>query len=281
MLNGPTRPLDRLLIFKMIVLHLFLLSLFATRLFALDNGLARTPPMGWMSWATFFCQVDCEKYPNDCINEKLYQEMADKLVSDGFRDAGYNRVHIDDCWMELSRDKHGKLVADRERFPSGMKNLAKYMHDRKLELGIYEDFGTKTCAGYPGSIDHIKDDADTFASWDIDYLKFDGCYVDTDLMPTGYPKMEQALNRTGRPIVYACGWPLFFHLAHKEHKVNYNDVRKACNSWRIFDDVEGSWKSIVSIIDYVERYQDVLAAAQKPGGWNDPDMVGLNSGFHL
>ncbi|RCN25425.1 hypothetical protein ANCCAN_28862, partial [Ancylostoma caninum] len=82
---------------------------------SLDNGLARTPPMGWMSWATFFCEIDCDKYPNHCINEKLYQDMADRLVSDGFLEAGYNRVHIDDCWMEKSRE-HGRLVADRKRF---------------------------------------------------------------------------------------------------------------------------------------------------------------------
>ncbi|KHJ99089.1 hypothetical protein OESDEN_00913 [Oesophagostomum dentatum] len=112
--------------------------------------------MGWMSWATFFCEIDCEKSPSGCISEKLYQEMADRLVSDGFRDAGYNRVHIDDCWMERSRDEQGRLVADRKRFASGIKNLSKYMHDRQLELGIYEDFGTKTCEGYPGSIEHIK-----------------------------------------------------------------------------------------------------------------------------
>ncbi|KAL6725739.1 hypothetical protein Aduo_007772 [Ancylostoma duodenale] len=239
---------------------------------SLDNGLARTPPMGWMSWATFFCEIDCDKYPNHCINEKLYQDMADRLVSDGFLEAGYNRVHIDDCWMEKSRE-HGRLVADRKRFPSGMKNLAKYMHDRKLQLGIYEDFGTKTCAGYPGSLDHMKEDAETFASWDVDYLKFDGCFVDTDLMPQGYPKMERALNATGRPIVYACGWPLFFHIHGKEEKIKYDDVRAACNSWRIYDDVLGSWESIAGIIRYVEKYQDILAAAQRPGGWNDPDML--------
>ncbi|CAJ0589230.1 unnamed protein product [Cylicocyclus nassatus] len=240
---------------------------------ALENGLARTPPMGWMSWATFFCQTDCEKYPNKCISEKLYQDMADRLVEDGFLDAGYNRVHIDDCWMERSRDKHGRLVADRKRFPSGIKKLAKYMHDRNLELGIYEDFGTKTCEGYPGSLNHINTDAKTFASWDVDYLKLDGCYVDTALMPSGYPKMERALNRTGRPIVYACGWPFFFYKAGKEAQVNYDEVRAACNSWRIYEDVLGSWDSIAGIIRFVDKNQDVLAAAQKPGGWNDPDML--------
>ncbi|CAJ0589229.1 unnamed protein product [Cylicocyclus nassatus] len=229
--------------------------------------------MGWMSWATFLCQTDCEKYPDDCINEKLYQDMADRLAEDGFLDAGYNRVHIDDCWMERSRDKHGRLVADRKRFPGGMKKLAKYMHDRNLELGIYENLGTTTCEGYPGSLNHINTDAKTFASWDVDYLKLDGCYVDTALLPSGYRKMERALNRTGRPIVYACGWPYYFYKEGKEAQVNYDKVRAACNSWRIYHDVLGSWESIANIIRFVDENQDVLASAQKPGGWNDPDML--------
>ncbi|ETN82709.1 hypothetical protein NECAME_17654 [Necator americanus] len=92
-------------------------------------------------------------------------------------------------------------------------------------------------------------------------------------MKTGYPKMERALNGTGRQIVYACGWPLFFHTAGKEDEIKYDEVRAACNSWRIYDDVEGSWSSIAGIISYVEEHQDVLAAAHGPGGWNDPDML--------
>ncbi|EYB92313.1 hypothetical protein Y032_0195g1475 [Ancylostoma ceylanicum] len=223
--------------------ELAVLVCLAVAVSTLDNGLARTPPMGWMSWATFYCQIDCDTYPNHCINEKLYRDMADRLAEDGFLEAGYNRVHIDDCWMERSRDKHGRLVADLKRFPSGIKELAKYT------------------------------DADTFASWDVDYVKLDGCYVDTDLMPIGYPKMERALNATGRPIVYACGWPFFFYKDGKKSLIKYDDVRAACNSWRIYEDVAGSWESIADIIRYVEENQDVLIAAQKPGGWNDPDML--------
>lgn len=239
----------------------------------LDNGLARTPPMGWMSWATFYCEINCKAHPDHCINEKLYRDMADRLVEDGFLAVGYNRVHIDDCWMERARDKKGRLAADHKRFPGGIKSLAKYMHSKGLELGIYEDFGTATCEGYPGSLQHLKMDAETFASWDVDYLKLDGCNVNITLMPFGYPKMERALNATGRKIVYACGWPLFFYTAGKKDFVNYTAVREACNSWRIFDDVAGNWNSIASIIRYVDENQHVLAAAQGPGAWNDPDML--------
>ncbi|KAK6011065.1 hypothetical protein OSTOST_23861 [Ostertagia ostertagi] len=98
----------------------------------------------------------------------------------GYRDAGYVSVHVDDCWMGRQRDRAtGKLTADPIRFPSGMHNLARYMHVRGLKFGIYEDFGTKTCAGFPGSLGHLQLDANTFAEWEVDYLKLDGCNVDT------------------------------------------------------------------------------------------------------
>ena len=83
--------------------------------------------MGWMSWARFECELNCQKHPNDCINEQLYKQMADRMVEDGFKDAGYKSVHIDDCWMERTRDDHGRLVPDRERFPSGIAALADYV----------------------------------------------------------------------------------------------------------------------------------------------------------
>ncbi|KAK6061342.1 hypothetical protein COOONC_00996 [Cooperia oncophora] len=153
---------------------------------ALENGLARTPPMGWMSWTAFYCEMNCVKHPRACINENLYMEMADALVMGGYREAGYVSVHVDDCWMGRERDRTtGKLVADPYRFPSGMHNLARYMHARGLKFGIYEDFGTKTCAGFPGSLGHLQVDANTFAEWEVDYLKLDGCNVDTSLMPEG------------------------------------------------------------------------------------------------
>ncbi|KJH45949.1 alpha-galactosidase [Dictyocaulus viviparus] len=241
--------------------------------YSLDNGLYRTPPMGWMSWTTFFCNVDCENFPNNCINEKLYREMADRLVGDGYLAAGYNRVHIDDCWMENARDEKGRLVADRKRFPNGIKNLSNYMHERNLELGIYSDVGTKTCAGYPGSMNYLKIDANTFAEWEVDYLKMDGCFANTSFMPIGYPKMQRSLNATGRRIGYGCGWPLFFYTAGLKDKIDYNAVKATCNTWRLFYDIEGSWKSISSIIRYMDENQDVLAATQTPGAWNDPDML--------
>ncbi|EPB71336.1 hypothetical protein ANCCEY_09554 [Ancylostoma ceylanicum] len=144
--------------------------------------------MGWMSWTQFRCEVNCAKYPNDCINEKLYQTMADRLVSDGYLDAGYNRIHVDDCWMAKSRDTNGRLLADPDRFPSGIKALADYVID-----------------------------AATFAEWDCDYLKFDGCHMKKEEQHVGYPLMAHALNGTGRPIMFSCEWPLY--LEHEQDQV--------------------------------------------------------------
>ena len=115
--------------------------------YSLDNGLARTPPMGWLSWERFTCNIDCVNYPHNCINEQLYKDMADRMVQDGFKDVGYQYVNIDDCWSEMERDSQNKLVADKKRFPSGIKALADYMHSKGLKLGIYGDVGYKTCAG--------------------------------------------------------------------------------------------------------------------------------------
>lgn len=116
--------------------------------YARNNGLVLTPPMGWLSWERFTCQIDCVNYPEKCINEQLYKEMADHLVSDGFQALGYQYVNIDDCWSEKTRAKGTQeLIPDKKRFPNGMKSLADYMHSKGLKLGIYGDVGTKTCAG--------------------------------------------------------------------------------------------------------------------------------------
>lgn len=169
----------------------------------LNNGLAKTPPMGWLSWERFTCNIDCTNYPEQCINENLYLSMADRLVEDGFKDVGYEYVNIDDCWAELKRDpKTNRLVADRKRFPHGIKYIADYVHSKGLKLGIYGDVGTFTCGNYPGSLmpngsDYFNIDAQTFAEWQVDSLKLDGCYANTSDMRYLYPKMEKALNSSG------------------------------------------------------------------------------------
>ncbi|XP_072040656.1 alpha-N-acetylgalactosaminidase-like isoform X15 [Amphiura filiformis] len=238
---------------------------------ALDNGLARTPPMGWLAWERFRCNVNCTADPKNCVSEKLFMEMADRLVEDGYKDAGYEYVNIDDCWMAKQRDANNKLYADPERFPSGIKGLADYMHKKGLKLGIYLDYGTKTCGGYPGSLDYLELDAKTIADWGVDMLKMDGCYADVKTMKTGYPQMTKYLNATGRPILFSCSWPDYERGAGIP--INYTLVAENCNIWRNYVDIQDSWQSVLSIIDYYAKEQDTLVPVAGPGNFNDPDML--------
>jgi hypothetical protein len=176
-----------------------------------SGGLARTPPMGWMSWQTFRCEVDCTKHPDSCINEDLYMTTADALHMGGYVDAGYVGVHIDDCWegVQPERDADGRLYPNPERFPSGIRALSRYLKSRGTSLGIYSDEGTKTCGGYPGSKGYEEIDAKTFEEWEVDYLKLDGCYNSGEGYHEGYAAFGQALRALSRPIVYSCSWPAY------------------------------------------------------------------------
>ncbi|XP_063970201.1 alpha-N-acetylgalactosaminidase-like isoform X2 [Lytechinus pictus] len=238
---------------------------------ALDNGLARTPPMGWLAWERFRCNIDCKNDPKNCISEQLFMEMADRMVEDGYLDAGYEYINIDDCWSSKQRDSQGRLQADPDRFPSGIKALADYVHKRGLKLGIYGDYGNLTCGGYPGSLGHLEVDANTFAEWGVDMFKMDGCYADPKTMKKGYPEMTKYLNQTGRPILFSCSWPDYERASGIE--VDYKLVAENCNIWRNYDDIQDSWQSVLGIVDYYAKEQDTLASVQGPGSFNDPDMI--------
>ncbi|XP_035219890.1 alpha-galactosidase A-like [Stegodyphus dumicola] len=237
----------------------------------LDNGLAMTPPMGWLSWERFTCNTDCKNDPANCISERLYMDMADRLVADGYKELGYEFVNIDDCWMEHERDTDGKLVPDRSRFPNGIKSLADYIHSKGLKLGIYQDIGSKTCAQYPGSYGYYEIDAATFAEWEVDMLKVDGCFADPKEMDDLYPIYSLAINKTGRSILFSCEWPFYQQAAGITP--NYTQIATFCNTWRNFNDVDDSWQSILSIVDYYSKNQDTFVDVAGPGHWNDPDMI--------
>ncbi|XP_069469138.1 alpha-galactosidase A isoform X2 [Ambystoma mexicanum] len=198
-------------------------------------------------------------------------QMADVMVAEGWKEAGYEFVCIDDCWLDSTRGKDGRLRPHPLRFPRGIRKLADYVHSKGLKLGIYQDVGNLTCAGFPGSLGHYEEDAQTFADWGIDLLKFDGCNFGTvELLAEGYKNMSRALNNTGKHIVYSCEWPLY----EKDfQKPNYTEIRKYCNHWRNYGDVYDSWSSIKSIIDWTADHQDLIVPAAGPGGWNDPDML--------
>ena len=222
---------------------------------ALDNGLARTPPMGWNSWNHFGCDVSAQ----------LIRETADALVASGMRDAGYQYVVIDDCW-QVARDARGLLVADSARFPGGMKPLADYVHARGLKFGIYTDAGRRTCQGRPGTYGHEDADARTFAAWGVDYVKEDWCYAEGLDAPTQYAKFRDALARAGRPIVFSiCEWGSFRP---------WDWGPATGHLWRTTGDIDDSWNSMLSNLDISGQH----AAAARPGAWNDPDMLEVGNG---
>ncbi|OQV13663.1 Alpha-N-acetylgalactosaminidase [Hypsibius exemplaris] len=227
--------------------------------------------MGWLAWERFRCNIDCKADPENCISENLFMTMAKRLAEDGFKNAGYEYIIIDDCWMTTQRDSNGILQADPERFPHGIKYLADYVHSLGLKMGIYQDIGTKTCIGYPGSQGYEKIDVDTFASWDIDYLKLDGCFMDPKEFDTAYPAVTKHLNKTGRPIVYSCSWPAY--QVERKMTVNWAAIRDNCNLWRNYGDIQDSYDSITDIINWYAINQDALISAAGPGAWNDPDML--------
>ncbi|EDW14654.1 alpha-N-acetylgalactosaminidase isoform X1 [Drosophila mojavensis] len=252
------------------------LALTLTSVAGLDNGLARTPPMGWMPFERFRCVTDCVKFPRDCISERLFMRTADLLVSEGYAAAGYKYLIIDDCWMEKERNAiTAELMADRERFPSGMNHLSAYIHNKSLKFGLYHDIGKRTCMHLgPGAHGHYSIDAKTFANWSVDYVKLDGCYVNGIDLNTAYPAFGQALNKTGRPMVYSCSWPYY------QNHPNFELIKKHCNLWRFADDIRDSTESIAKIIFNYFKRQDNLTKHAAPGSWNDPDMLVLGN-YHL
>jgi alpha-galactosidase len=236
-------------------------SLLVIQVTALDNGLAKTPPMGWNSWNCF----------HENINETQIKQIADIMVSSGMRDAGYIYLNLDDNWMATSRDASGNLRGDPTRFPSGIKALGDYIHSKGLKFGIYGDRGTKTCAGVnqSGSYGTEQRDANTFASWGVDYLKYDNCNP-VGNMQTDYTNMKNALASCGRPIVFSiCAWQF------------QSWMPATGNLWRVSEDIIDTWDNGSSwgkgIIECINDNAN-LASYAKPGAWNDPDMLEIGNG---
>jgi alpha-galactosidase len=210
----------------------------------------RTPAMGYNTWNDFRCNIN----QNDILSS------ADAMVSQGLNKLGYVYVNIDDCWAK-SRASDGTIQADSTAFPNGMKYIADYVHSKGLKFGIYSDRGTQTCAGRPGSQGYEKKDADTYASWGVDYLKEDSCHASDDHNTAfqQYGSMRDALNATKREIYFSlCGWNSWY--APQGWTLG--------NSWRIAGDCN-TWPNVLNAIDTNEP----LTQYARPGGWNDPDML--------
>jgi len=233
-----------------------LLSLTGTTL-ALNNGIGLTPQMGWNSWNKFGCN----------ITETLIKQTADKIKELGLDKLGYRYVNLDDCWNAVERDSQGRMQADPLTFPSGMKSLADYIHAKGLKFGLYSSAGNLTCEGRAGSLYNEEIDAATWASWGVDYLKYDNCFNENVPATVRYPAMRDALNKTGHPIFYSiCNWGY-------EETVNWGP--ETGNSWRTTMDIKGMWASIQYNFR-VNAYHPEIAG---PGSWNDPDMLEIGNNY--
>ncbi|SCU79803.1 LANO_0A07536g1_1 [Lachancea nothofagi CBS 11611] len=246
------------------------------------NGLGLTPQMGWDNWNAFACEV----------NEELLLGTSEKIVQLGLRDLGYKYVILDDCWSS-GRAANGSLVADSKKFPNGMKHVADELHGKDLLFGMYSSAGEYTCGGYPGSLDHEDADATSFASWDVDYLKYDNCFNrgqfgTPETSFKRYKAMSDALNKTGRPIFYSlCNWG--------QDLTSYWGSAIS-NSWRISGDITASFDRPDSRCPCDEDDYDcklpgfhcsimnILGKAAPmgqnagPGGWNDLDCLEVGVG---
>lgn len=198
--------------------------------------------------------------------------MADAMLSSGMVDAGYRYIFIDDGWQG-GRDKRNNIIADPKKFPSGIKALADYLHQKGMKLGIYSDAAQLTCAGYTGSLHFEEQDAKTFASWGIDYLKYDYCHAphDTATAIERYTKMAAALSKSGKEIVFGvCEWGQLGPWLWAP--------KAGGQLWRTTYDVRDKWKRRPNetdgegIIDILDVNAD-LADYAGPGHWNDPDML--------
>ncbi|HVY41168.1 MAG TPA: glycoside hydrolase family 27 protein [Polyangia bacterium] len=223
-----------------------------------SQAVGATPPMGWNSWNTFGCNP----------SETLVKGIADAMVSNGMAAVGYQYVNIDDCWMS-GRDGSGNLQWDTSKFPSGIPALATYVHGKGLKLGIYETPSAKTCAGKTGGQGHESQDAMSYASWGVDYLKYDDCGGALSSFTT----MHNALVATGKPIFYSIN-PVYGAGSCVPPTCSVDEL-KVCNMWRIGFDINASWGSFTGLIDTDKP----LAQYAGPGHWNDPDMLEVGRGM--
>ena len=229
--------------------------------------LALTPPMGWNSWNDVGCTG---------LTAQVVEQTADDIVAEGLQKVGYDYVVVDDCWQG-GRTASGELYPDATRFPNGMKVVADYVHSLGLKFGIYAAPGSETCGNYfsqypiqgIGSLGHEKQDADLFASWGVDYLKYDWCRADINDHITeqaAYATMEQDLQATGRNIV--------FSMSDYGVQSPWLWAPGIANLWRTTHDIHPLWSSVLQHIDL----QVPVTQYAGPGHWNDPDMLEIGDG---
>jgi hypothetical protein len=250
-------------IFRHTVLLSILCIMFSSAVVAKEDGLARTPPMGWNSWNAF----------QGNISEVKIKTTADLIVSSGMRDAGYVYIVLDDGWMAKERDTNGNLVGDPVKFPSGMKALGDYIHSKGLKFGIYECRGFLTCMKLPGSFNHEEKDMKTFASWGVDFIKLDGCYAERNgrLSSVELSLYSKSIDKTGRPMILSISdfgngsWAW--------------GAKESAHMWRTSYDIYRSIESVYSCANttagdgVIHPAFNGLWQFAGPGHWNDADML--------
>lgn len=232
-------------------------------------ALAMTPPMGWNSWNHFNCNID----------EAKIRAQADAMVASGMKAAGYQYVVIDDCW-QVSRDASGVVVADAEKFPSGIKALADYIHSKGLKFGIYSDAGLKTCGGRPGSMGHEFQDAATYAQWGVDYLKYDWCNTGSADAQSAYALMARALREAGQTYHH----DILFSMCEWGTAKPWLWASDVGHMWRTTGDISDAWVKNDKSKPWEHGVLDILDmnvgldSFAGPNHWNDPDMLEVGNG---
>lgn len=235
------------------------------------EGLAKTPPMGWNSWNTF--RLD--------INEEVVKGIADVFIEKGFKDAGYEFIVIDDGW-QISRDEEGNIIPNPEKFPSGIKALADYIHSKGLKMGIYSDAGYKTCGEFPGSRGYEYQDARQYTAWGVDYLKYDFCFTGNQSAPDSYRLMRNSLEKAGRPVVFSiCEWG---------SQKPWEWGEGIGHLWRTTYDIRPCWDCGEQVVYHGKAFENFIGFTKildleaglesfaGPGHWNDPDMLEVGNG---
>eukprot|EP00055_Hartaetosiga_balthica_P000470 m.136656 g.136656 ORF g.136656 m.136656 type:complete len:423 (-) comp10805_c0_seq1:58-1326(-) len=236
--------------------------------FAYNNGVGLKPALGWNTWCTL---SDCHNGDNqyfDRCNEWELREIAEAMVSNGMYDLGFRYINLDDCWAAMERDSEGNIQPDPQRFPSGMKSMADYLHSKGLKFGLYTSMGSNTCnsggrpSKIPGSFGHYDADAKTFASWGMDYVKVDWCGGDLIDPQAQHTALSKALNSTGRPI-----WLELCRGYSYDPIPPY--VGEVAQSWRITGDHQDEWSNSKSVIEAFMNPSNIAGSY----AWNYGDFL--------